>query len=111
MSLVVNGELSEGGLKELTFSVRRSFESGADSVIIDMQDVVLKDVVFLERFATSLMAERSAGRQVQVVVREPSFHAICASIAGSRDWLIADLKAGVSGARHSFHVDSAHESG
>lgn len=111
MSLVVNGELSEGGLNELTFSVRQSFESGADSVIIDMQDVVLKDVVFLERFAASLMAERSVGRQVQVVVREPFFHATCACIAGSRDWLITDLKAGVSGARHSFHVDSAHESG
>lgn len=71
-----------------------------------MQNIVLQDVACLERFAASLMAERAGGRQVQVVAREPSFYATCASIAGSRDWLIEDAETEVRSCRRALHVDS-----
>jgi len=108
-SLIVNGELDEAGCTELMRRVNQSFEDGADTVIVDMQSIVLQDVACLERFAASLMAERSAGHQVQVVAREPPFYATCASIAGSRDWLIADPEADAATARRAIHLDSGHD--
>jgi len=109
VSLIVNGLLDEPGCNELMFRVRRSFEKGADTVIIEMQDVTLENVACLERFADSVMAERSAGRQLQVIAREPAFHARCSSIADSRDWLIADPNTDVASGRRAIHLDRGHD--
>jgi len=108
VSLAVNGLLDEAGHTELVRRVKQSFEDGADTVIVDMQKIVLEDVACLERFAASLMAERSAGRQVQIIAREPELHARCASMAGSRDWLIADPEADAATPRRAIHLDSGH---
>ncbi len=89
VALAVTGRFGKAGCAELMRLVKQSFDDGADTVVIDVQDVVLEDNMCLERFADSLMAERSAGRHVQVVAREPGVYAACAALAGSRDWLIA----------------------
>ncbi len=108
VSLVVSGLLDEPGCNELMFRVRRAFEKGADSVIIELENIALPDVMCLHRFADSIMAERSAGRQLQVIAREPDFHVRCSSIADSRDWLIADPNADVASGRRAIHLDSGH---
>jgi len=108
VSLVVNGVLDEPGCNELMFRVRRSFEKGADTVIIELENIALADVTCLHRFADAIMAERSAGRQLQVIARESDFHARCLSIADSRDWLIADPNADVVSGRLAIHLDSGH---
>ncbi len=109
VSLAVTGPFGKAGCAELMRLVKQSFDDGADTVVIDVQDVVLEDNACLERFADSLMAERSAGRHVQVVARQPGFYAACAALAGSRDWLIAFTAADVSGGRRSVHVDGARK--
>lgn len=109
VSFVVNGEFREAGHIELIRRVRQAFEDGADTVTIEMQDIALQDVACLERFAASIMAERAAGRQLQVVARKPYFYATCASIAGSRDWLVAYTQADMTGGRRAIHVDGAGE--
>lgn len=106
VSLVVNGVLDEAGCNELMFRVRRSFEKAADTVIIELENVALPNVVCLHRFADFVMAERSAGRQLQVIAREPDLHARCSSIADSRDWLISDPNADVASGRRAIHLDS-----
>lgn len=109
MTLALTGSFGEAGRAELMRMVKQSFDDGADTVIIDVQEVVLEDDACLGRFAESLMAERSAGRHLQVVARQPKFHAACAAIASSRDWLIAFTAADVSGGRRSVHVDGARK--
>ncbi len=84
VSLAVTGRFGEAGRAVLMRMVKQLFDDGADTAVIDVQEVVLEDDACLERFAESLMAERSAGRHVQVVARQPYFHAACAAIAGSR---------------------------
>jgi len=110
VSLVVNGVLDDPGCNELMFRVRRAFEKGADTVIIELENIALPNAVCLQRFADSVMAERSAGRHVQVIAREPDFHTRCSSIADSRDWLIADPNADVT-RRRAIHLDSGHGGG
>ncbi|MBC5805936.1 MAG: hypothetical protein GIW96_06925 [Candidatus Eremiobacteraeota bacterium] len=109
VSLVVNGVLDEPGCNELMFRVRRSFDKGADTVIIELENIELPNAVCLHRFADSVMAERSAGRQVQVIAREPALYARCASISDSRDWLIADSTIDVTAGRRAIHLDSGHD--
>ncbi len=111
VSLVVNGVLDEPGCNELMFRVRRSFERGADTVIIELENIALPDVMCLRRFADSVMAERSAGRQLQVIAREAAVHARCSFIADSRDWLIADPNADVSSGRRAIHLDNGPGTG
>ncbi len=108
VSLVVNGMLDESGCNELMFKVRRSFQKGAASVIVDMQNVALPNVACLQRLADSIMAERSAGHQVQVVARDAALHARCCSIADARDWLIADPNTDVAHGRRAIHLDTGH---
>ena len=78
VSLAVTGSFGKAGCAELMRMVKQSFEDGADTVVIDVQDVVLEDNACLKRFAESLMVERSAGRHIQVVARQPGFYAACA---------------------------------
>jgi len=111
ISLVVNGVLDDPGCNELMFRVRRAFEKGADTVIIELEDIALPNVVCLHRFADSVMVERSAGRHVQVIAREPDFHTRCSSIADSRDWLIANPRTNVTAGRRAVHLDSGHGGG
>ncbi len=111
VSFIVNGLLDESGCNELMFQVRRAFEKGADTVIIDVQDIAVPNVVCLHRFADSVMTERATGRQLQVVAREPDFYARCSSIPDSRDWLIADPNVDVASGRRAIHLDSGPVAG
>ncbi len=105
VSIEVNGTFTQAGRVALARAVARSFHGGAETVFVELQEVVVREPVALAGFADDLMAERSAGRQVQVVARDEALHAACAAIAHSEDWLIASTAADLSVGRRSVHVE------
>lgn len=65
-TITLNGLLEPPASREVLRTVAALFGEGADSVLIEMDDVRADNRVYLQNFAAELMSLRGAGRHVQV---------------------------------------------
>jgi anti-anti-sigma regulatory factor len=110
-AITLNGIFDAEASQVLLRTVAGVCGEGADSILIDMEDVSAPDQGCLDHFAAGLMSLRSGGRHVQVNVHQSTFHARMSKTANSRDWLLTFSKADALGSRHAIHVDSPHPPG
>jgi anti-anti-sigma regulatory factor len=104
-ALTLNGIFDERASQRILRAVTDIFDMGADSVLIDMEDVSAHDDACLQNFAAALMSLRGSGRHVQVVARQSAFHAALAQAPDSRDWLRNFADGNVGEARLAIHLD------
>ena len=104
-TITLNGSLENDALQAVVRALADLCEQGAESIVVDMQNIDADDAACLREFAESIMALRGAGSQVQVAAADPGLHAKMSKLADSRDWLLALSVGSPSGLRRSIHVD------
>ena len=93
-------------------ALRRALETVCDergehrgSVLVRFHDVVANDEAALAGVASDVMRLRRAGRDVQIVVDDRSFHGRMSRLPDARDWLVGYSDREIDGPRRAIHVD------
>jgi anti-anti-sigma regulatory factor len=103
--ITLNGTFGPDASRDVLLAISTVARDGADSILVDMDDVVSDDRACLEAFAVGLMSLRQEGVQVQLTVRGAALHEELRQLPQSRDWLVAYSENPVGGARRSLHLD------
>jgi anti-anti-sigma regulatory factor len=104
-TIVLNGTLDDTASHEVLRVIDEQFVAGAESIIVDLEEVQASNAATMSSLAEGLMSSRATGRHVQMKVRNAELHAAMATLPDARDWLLADIGADTSAARRAIHVD------
>lgn len=107
-TLALNGALDEAAVASVLSTVADLSATGAESVVVEMENVSVANAEPLRKLSDGLMSLRGSGVHVQVAVAEPSLRAKLSELPDSRDWLLGCPDAIATGARRALHLDGPH---
>jgi hypothetical protein len=110
-AIAANGTFDAAAERDVVRAVMEAYRSGAQSILVHLDDVEASEDASFETLGADLMSLRGDGVHVQVVVREEALHARLATVAQSRDWLVAFSPTPKGGARRALHLDGPTQAG
>ena len=105
--LFLTGDLDSHASEAILATLAQTCVEGADSVVVEFDDVVASDARALDQLVAGLMSLRARGIEVQVFAREDALYEQLLALPQSRDWLLWRPADGAELPRKSLHVDGS----